>query len=74
MTVAPDRRPLEFDSIDDVVEALRESGHRVTAPARAVLDALFAADAPVSVEQIASGVRFAHFPMDGRCADCARER
>jgi Fur family transcriptional regulator, ferric uptake regulator len=149
MTVAPDRRPLEFESIDDVVEALRESGHRVTAPARAVLDALFAADGPLSVEQIASGarrldvtsvyrnlerleqlgvvrhvhvghgpglyvlarggdreylvcegcgrvtsvepaalddvraavrasfgfhVRFAHFPMHGRCADCARER
>lgn len=149
MTVAPDRRPLQFDSIDDVVAALRETGHRVTAPARAVLEALFAADAPVSAEHIATGqgrtldatsvyrnlerleqlgvvrhvhvghgaglyalarggdreylvcercgrvtsveperldavrdsvrtsfgfhVRFAHFPMHGHCADCARE-
>jgi Fur family ferric uptake transcriptional regulator len=55
MTVAPDRRPLDFESIDDVVVALRETGHRVTAPARAVLEALFAADGPVSAEHIATG-------------------
>jgi Fur family ferric uptake transcriptional regulator len=54
MTVAPDRRPLQFDSIDDVVAALRRSGHRVTTPARTVLTALFAADGPISAERIAT--------------------
>ena len=36
--------------------ALRRSGHRVTAPTRAVLSALFAADAPTTAEQIADGL------------------
>jgi len=37
-------------------DALRRSGHRVTAPSRAVLSALFAADAPTTAEQIADGL------------------
>jgi Fur family ferric uptake transcriptional regulator len=37
-------------------DALRRSGHRVTAPTRAVLSALFAADAPTTAEQIADGL------------------
>ncbi len=53
MTLAPKREPLAFDSIDQVVDELRRAGHRVTTQARAVLDALFAARAPVSAEQIA---------------------
>ena len=55
MTVAPDRRPLEFETIDDVVVALRHAGHRVSGPARAVLGELFAADGPISAEAIAGG-------------------
>ena len=60
MTVAPDRTPLEFQSIDDVVAALREAGHRVSAPARAVLGELFAADGPISAEAIARGAEARH--------------
>jgi Fur family ferric uptake transcriptional regulator len=55
MTIAPDRRPLAFRSLDDVVDALRDSGHRVSAPARRVLEELFAADGAVSAERIAAG-------------------
>ena len=39
--------------MDDVLRLLRAAGHRVSAPARVVLEALFAADAPVSAEDIA---------------------
>jgi Fur family ferric uptake transcriptional regulator len=56
MTLAPKRDPLAFDSIDEVVDALRCAGHRVTTPAKTVLHALFAADGPVSAEQIADGL------------------
>jgi Fur family ferric uptake transcriptional regulator len=54
MTVAPERRPLEFSTLDEVTEALRRAGHRVTIPTRTVLEALFAADGPVSAEQLAA--------------------
>ena len=54
MTHAPERPPLEFDDIDDVVAALRGAGHRVSAPAARVLDVLFAADDPVSADDIAA--------------------
>jgi Fur family ferric uptake transcriptional regulator len=56
MTLAPERRPLAFERIEDVVDALRHAGHRVSAPARLVLEALFDADAPVSAERIADGL------------------
>jgi Fur family transcriptional regulator, ferric uptake regulator len=59
MTLAPKRDPLTFDSIDEVTDALRRAGHRVTTPTRTVLDALFASDRPISAEQIAEG-------LDGR--------
>jgi Fur family transcriptional regulator, ferric uptake regulator len=48
-----DAPPLEVDSPEEVVAALRAAGHRVSASARAVLDALFAADGPVSAEELA---------------------
>jgi Fur family ferric uptake transcriptional regulator len=53
MTLAPEREPLEFESIDDVLAALRGAGHRVTMPAKAVLQALFAASGPLAAEQLA---------------------
>ncbi|WP_051324489.1 Fur family transcriptional regulator [Candidatus Solirubrobacter pratensis] len=53
MTLAPEREPLEFQTIDDVLAALRRAGHRVTLPARTVLEALFAAPGPLAAEQIA---------------------
>ena len=52
MTHAPERPPLQFDDIDDVCAALRGAGHRVSAPTRAVLDALFETDGAVTAEQI----------------------
>jgi Fur family ferric uptake transcriptional regulator len=56
MTLAPEREPLEFQTIEDVLAALRRAGHRVTMPARTVLDALFAAPGPLAAEQIAPGL------------------
>jgi Fur family ferric uptake transcriptional regulator len=53
MTVAPRREPLRFDDLDDVVAVLRRDGGRLTAPRRHVLEALFAAEALVSAEQLA---------------------
>ena len=55
MTRAPHSERLQFGDIDDVMAALRESGGRVTAARRLVLEALFAADRPVSAEYIAGG-------------------
>jgi Fur family ferric uptake transcriptional regulator len=56
MTEAPARAPLAFEEAEEVVRALRRAGHRVSAPARMVLDALFAAEEPVSAERIAGGL------------------
>lgn len=56
MTLAPEREPLEFQTVDDVLAALRRAGHRVTMPARMVLDSLFAAAEPLAAEQIAPGL------------------
>ncbi len=56
MTLAPEREPLEFQTLDDVLAALRGAGHRVTMPARAVLEALFAAPEPLAAEQLAPGL------------------
>jgi Fur family ferric uptake transcriptional regulator len=53
MTVAPDARRLTFDSVGQAVQALRERGLRLSTARRLVLEALFAADRPVSAERIA---------------------
>jgi Fur family ferric uptake transcriptional regulator len=53
MTRAPERSPAALRDMDDALRVLRASGHRVSAPARVVLEALFAADAPISAEDIA---------------------
>jgi Fur family ferric uptake transcriptional regulator len=53
MTRAPHSPPLEFETLDDVVEAVRREGGRLSIPRRLVLEALFGADAPVSAESIA---------------------
>ena len=55
MTQAPDRKALTFEAIEDVFRELRRTGHRVTAPARLVIEALFRADGPISAERIARG-------------------
>ena len=56
MTRAPERPPLDFSSAEDILATLRAAGHRVSAPAARVLDVLFAADGPVSADDI-SGAR-----------------
>ena len=52
MTTAPERRPLAFAGVEEILATLREAGHRVSAPTTLVLEALFAADGPVSVEEL----------------------
>jgi Fur family ferric uptake transcriptional regulator len=53
MTLAPDTPPLAFDDVADAVRALRESGLRLSTPRRLVLEALFAAKAPVGAADLA---------------------
>jgi Fur family ferric uptake transcriptional regulator len=54
MTVSPDVPPLAAASLADAVAALRERGLRLSTSRRLVLEALFAADGPVSAEYVAS--------------------
>jgi len=56
VTRAPHRPPLEYRDIDDVARALREAGGRFSAARRLVLEALFAADAPLPAEAISPGL------------------
>jgi Fur family ferric uptake transcriptional regulator len=57
MTIAPGAPRLAFTDLADAVAALRGRGLRLTTPRRLVLEALFAADGPVSAEHIASELR-----------------
>lgn len=59
MTVAHHARPVVAQDTERAVELLRERGLRVTAARRLVIEALFAADEPVTAERIADG-------LDGR--------
>jgi Fur family transcriptional regulator, ferric uptake regulator len=56
MTVAPDVRPLAYDDLPGAIAALRGRGLRLSTSRRLVLEALFAADGPVSAEYIARGL------------------
>jgi Fur family ferric uptake transcriptional regulator len=53
MTTAPRRPPVVLHDLDEAAEAVRQAGGRLTTARRAVLEALFAARGPVSVEQVA---------------------
>jgi Fur family ferric uptake transcriptional regulator len=55
MTVAPPRPRREFEHPEAVLNVLRTSGMRVSAARRLIVDRLFAAEAPVSAEEIAHG-------------------
>jgi Fur family ferric uptake transcriptional regulator len=48
---------LTFTDLDQAIDALRERGLRLTTPRRLVLEALFAADGPVSAERLAIALR-----------------
>jgi Fur family transcriptional regulator, ferric uptake regulator len=52
MTLAPEAPSLDCVSLADAVAALRERGLRLSTPRRLVLEALFAADGPVSAEHL----------------------
>jgi Fur family transcriptional regulator, ferric uptake regulator len=56
MTEAPRVPTLAFTGLDEALAALRERGLRISTPRRLVLEALFAADGPVSAEQLATGL------------------
>ena len=56
MTVAPERPSLTFSTIEEVARELRRLGGRLSAARRGVLEALFAAEGPVSADFIASGL------------------
>lgn len=56
MTSSPDSPRLVFDDIQSAVALLRERGLRLSAARRLVLEGLFAAEGPVSAEEIAGGL------------------
>jgi Fur family transcriptional regulator, ferric uptake regulator len=56
MTVPHDTRPLAAASAPAALATLRARGLRITRSRRVVVEALFAADAPVGAEQIAGGL------------------
>jgi Fur family transcriptional regulator, ferric uptake regulator len=56
MTVAHTRPALHVKSLGSALRALRENGMRASAARRLVIEALLAADEPVSAERIAGGL------------------
>ncbi len=53
MTVAAHTPPLTFDTIEEAVRAVRRGGMRLSTARRLVLEALFAAEGPVSAVHLA---------------------
>jgi Fur family transcriptional regulator, ferric uptake regulator len=54
---APHTGPaLEAPDVEAAIDALRAKGMRISSARRLVLEALYAADAPISAEQIADGL------------------
>jgi Fur family transcriptional regulator, ferric uptake regulator len=64
MTASSLTPPLEFDSPETVLNALRGHGLRVSTARRLVVHTLFAADGPVSAEEIATGLGGRATPVD----------
>lgn len=56
MTVSPDRQPVVVSDLNEAIDAVRRSGLRLTSARRLVLEALLAARAPISAEDIADGL------------------
>ena len=56
MTVTHDSIPMGTSTLDGTFGHLRDRGVRLTAARRLVIEALFAADRPISAEEIAAGV------------------
>ncbi len=57
MTAAPDVEPLAVDDPAAAVRELRASGLRISTARRLIIDALFAANDPVSAAQLISSLR-----------------
>jgi len=53
VTIAPDVPRLAVSTPDEAIDALRASGLRLSTPRRLVIEALFAADGPVSAPDLA---------------------
>ncbi|MGH8165143.1 MAG: hypothetical protein ACREP1_12500, partial [Rhodanobacteraceae bacterium] len=53
MTVAPQTPPLSFTSTAEAIAAVRKGGKRLSTARRLVLEALFAAEGPVSAGHLA---------------------
>ena len=56
MSVSPDTRSLAPASVTSALGVLRAGGHRISAARRLVLEALFAAEGPVSADRLAGGL------------------
>jgi Fur family ferric uptake transcriptional regulator len=56
MTPALRSRPRGAETLDGAIAALRAGGLRVSAARRLVLEALFAADGPATVDELADGL------------------
>jgi Fur family ferric uptake transcriptional regulator len=56
MTVPHHSSPLAAPSVDGAVDALRTKGLRVSSARRLVIEALFAAQRPITAEEIAAGL------------------
>jgi len=56
MTLARHHRPAGVETLDGAIAMLRARGLRVSAARRLVLEALFAAGRPVTVEELADGL------------------
>ena len=56
MTVSPDRKPVVVADLNEAIDAVRAGGLRLTSARRLVLEALLAAKAPISAEDIADGL------------------
>jgi Fur family transcriptional regulator, ferric uptake regulator len=56
VTTAHTGPSLEAPDVDAAVDVMRSQGMRISAARRLVLEALYAADAPISAEQIADGL------------------
>ena len=56
MTTAARTPPLAAPDVETATVVLRDAGHRVTAARRIVIEALYAADAPVTAEEVADGL------------------
>jgi Fur family ferric uptake transcriptional regulator len=64
MTVAATTPPLHFNSPGTVLNALRGHGLRISTARRVVVQTLFAAERPVSAEEIADGLGGQRMPLD----------